>query len=46
MTPGTARKMCNEYAHKYIDIQREDFKRLGVLGDWDNPYLTLRSIPF
>ena len=35
------RGMCREYALKYIDIQREQFKRLGVRGDWDNPYLTL-----
>ena len=42
MTPLELRAKCNEYAHKYIDIQRDEFKRLGVLGDWDNPYLTLR----
>jgi isoleucyl-tRNA synthetase len=35
------RKACEAYARKYIDIQRAQFKRLGVLGDWDNPYLTL-----
>lgn len=35
------RKACREYAHKQIDRQRVDFKRLGVLGDWENPYLTL-----
>ena len=35
------RKMCREYALQYVDIQREQFKRLGVRGDWDNPYLTL-----
>ena len=34
-------KACEAYARKYIDIQREQFKRLGVLGDWENPYLTL-----
>lgn len=45
MTALELRGKCNEYAHKYIDIQREEFKRLGVLGDWDNPYLTLRH-PF
>jgi isoleucyl-tRNA synthetase len=39
--PATIRKACEAYAHKYIDIQRDQFKRLGVLGDWDNPYLTL-----
>src|SRR2546423_3257908 len=38
---ATIRKACDAYARKYIDIQREQFKRLGVFGDWDNPYLTL-----
>jgi isoleucyl-tRNA synthetase len=38
---ATIRKACEAYARKYIAIQREEFKRLGVLGDWDNPYLTL-----
>ncbi len=37
------RKACEAYARKYIDIQRAQFKRLGVLGDWDNPYLTLNK---
>jgi isoleucyl-tRNA synthetase len=32
---------CAEYALKYVDIQREQFRRLGVLGDWDKPYLTM-----
>jgi len=35
------RALCRDYALKWIDIQREEFRRLGVLGDWDNPYLTL-----
>jgi isoleucyl-tRNA synthetase len=35
------RKACDAYARKYIDLQRTQFKRLGVLGDWDSPYLTL-----
>ena len=39
--PATIRKQCDAYARKYIDIQRTQFKRLGGLGDWDNPYLTL-----
>jgi isoleucyl-tRNA synthetase len=39
----TIRKACEAYARKYIDIQRVQFKRLGVLGDWDNPYLTLKK---
>ena len=38
---ATIRKACEAYARKFIDIQRAQFKRLGVLGDWDNPYLTL-----
>ena len=38
---ATIRTACEAYARKYIDIQRAQFKRLGVLGDWDNPYLTL-----
>ena len=41
--PATIRKACEDYARKYISIQREQFKRLGVLGDWDNPYLTLNK---
>ena len=35
------RKLCREYATKFIDIQKEEFRRLGVLGDWENPYLTM-----
>jgi isoleucyl-tRNA synthetase len=35
------RAACREYAQKQIDSQRSDFKRLGVLGDWDHPYLTM-----
>ena len=35
------REKCAQYAMNYVDIQREDFKRLGVAGEWDNPYLTL-----
>ena len=35
------RTACHNYAQKYVDIQREGFKRLGVVGDWDNPYLTM-----
>ena len=34
------RAICREYAVKNVDVQRQGFKRLGVLGDWDNPYLT------
>jgi len=35
------RKLCREYASAQIDLQRKDFKRLGVLGDWENPYRTM-----
>ncbi|MGB9885560.1 MAG: isoleucine--tRNA ligase [Moorellales bacterium] len=35
------RRYCRQYAEKYVEIQREQFKRLGVRGDWDEPYLTL-----
>ena len=34
------RKLCRTYADKYVGIQRDEFMRLGVLGDWFNPYLT------
>jgi len=37
----TLRKRCKEYALKWVDIQRDEFKRLGVLGEWDHPYITL-----
>ena len=40
---ATIRKACEVYARKYIDLQRTQFKRLGVLGDWDHPYLTLNK---
>ncbi len=35
------RSACRKYAEKWIKTQREQFKRLGVIGDWDNPYLTM-----
>jgi len=35
------RKLCREYAEKYVKIQREEFQRLGVLGEWEQPYLTM-----
>jgi isoleucyl-tRNA synthetase len=35
------RRLCRRYAEKFIDIQRDEFKRLGVMGDWSNPYLTM-----
>ena len=41
VTEGEFRQKCREYATKQIDNQRVEFKRLGVFGDWDNPYLTM-----
>ncbi|MCF7751975.1 isoleucine--tRNA ligase [Bacillus subtilis subsp. subtilis] len=35
------RQKCREFAEEQIELQRRDFKRLGVIGDWDNPYKTL-----
>jgi len=35
------RKLCREYAQRFVDIQREEFKRLGVFGDWEKPYITM-----
>lgn len=35
------RRLCREFADKYFNIQREQFQRLGVFGDWENPYLTM-----
>ncbi len=35
------KKACRAYAQKWVDIQREEFKKLGVLMDWENPYLTM-----
>jgi len=42
MTKAEIRKKCREYAHKFLDIQRAEFKRLGVLGVWDDPYITMK----
>ena len=41
--PLKVRARCEERARIYVEIQMEQFKRLGVLGDWDNPYLTLNK---
>ena len=37
------RKLCRQYAQNFIDIQREEFKRLGDFGEWNNPYLTVHN---
>src|ERR1039458_4388845 len=43
MTPAEIRAECRKYAEKYVDLQRTDFKRLGVFGRWDDPYLTMSA---
>src|SRR5205814_10584501 len=41
MAPLEVRKACREYAQKYLDLQREPFKRLGIFGQFENPYSTM-----
>lgn len=43
MSVAAFRELCEHYALEQIDIQREQFKRLGILGEWDNPYVTLHK---
>jgi len=43
LDPLDLRRECRQYALKCLDMQREDFKRLGVAGDWDHPYITLNA---
>ena len=43
MPAAEIRRACRKYAEKYVGLQRTDFKRLGVLGQWDDPYLTMSS---
>lgn len=42
LEPLALRQICREFALAYVDGQRDQFKRLGILGDWEHPYLTLR----
>jgi isoleucyl-tRNA synthetase len=44
LSPGEFREACRKYALSQVNSQREDFVRLGVLGDWDQPYLTLDPV--
>ncbi len=39
--PTTVRRICRDYARKWLDVQRKEFKRLGVFGVWDRPYMTM-----
>tara|TARA_R110000782_G_scaffold268393_1_gene364787 strand:+ start:42310 stop:45288 length:2979 start_codon:yes stop_codon:yes gene_type:complete len=40
--PQEFRAECRAYADKWVDVQKEQFKRLGIMGDWDDPYLTMK----
>ncbi|GHA93457.1 isoleucine--tRNA ligase [Algimonas arctica] len=40
--PSEFRARCREYAKQWVDVQSDEFQRLGVVGDWENPYLTMR----
>ena len=42
LTTSEFREKCKEYALDFVDKQREQFQRLGVIGEWENPYLTLK----
>jgi isoleucyl-tRNA synthetase len=44
MTAVQIRRACRKYAEKWIDLQRQDFRRLGVFGSWDKPYLTMDPV--
>ncbi len=39
---ATIRRLCRQHAEKFVNIQKEDFKALGIVADWDNPYLTMK----
>lgn len=41
MTAVDIRRKCRSYAERFVDIQRNEFKRFGVIGEWDKPYLTM-----
>src|SRR5215510_4227257 len=43
MEPAQFRAACRKYAEKYVEIQRNDFQRLGVFGRWEQPYLTMSA---
>src|SRR3546814_12340169 len=40
--PQEFRAQCRAYADKWVDVQKAQFQRLGILGDWDDPYLTMK----
>jgi len=43
MTPSEIRAECRRYAQRFVELHRREFKRLGVFGDWENPYLTMSA---
>jgi isoleucyl-tRNA synthetase len=43
MNPLAVRRACREYAQKYVNLQRDQFERIGVFGRWDSPYLTMSN---
>jgi isoleucyl-tRNA synthetase len=43
MSQVEIRAHCRAYAEKYIEVQKKEFKRLGVMGEWENPYLTMKN---
>ncbi|MFQ6112132.1 MAG: class I tRNA ligase family protein, partial [Nitrospinota bacterium] len=43
LSPLERRRLCREYAAQYVEVQKEEFKRLGILGDWERPYLTMSN---
>ncbi len=43
VSPAEFRRICREFATRYVEAHRRDFKRLGVLGQWDDPYLTMSN---
>ncbi|MBI3666204.1 MAG: isoleucine--tRNA ligase, partial [Acidobacteria bacterium] len=43
MSAAQIRSACRRFAEKYVEVQRRQFKRLGVLGEWDDPYLTMSA---
>ena len=44
MSPIEFRRACRAYAEKFVAVQRKEFERLGVLGEWDDPYLTMSPV--
>jgi isoleucyl-tRNA synthetase len=44
ITKSEMRKLCREYAAKFVEVQSREFERLGILGEWDNPYLTMNYV--